>query len=215
MRGADVDHHERDDERRRDHPGRAPHAVLNRQRAAAAARSPSMSAKSFVVVAPRRNRPKIAADVPRLDAEDGLHRRPAGHLQQHAARDRDRDVRPDAEPLRPERRHRVEVGADDGDGDEPEAFVPSAGRDEPGEHQRQGVGDVGEPPDLRDRQPPARQRPLRFVHAIDLEVVDLVQRVVAGVEQRRHRRADERRRSAAPAPTARAARRRPRSARRK
>ena len=44
---------------------------------------------------------------------------------------------------------------------------------------------------------PLGQRPLRLVHAIDLEVVDLVQRVVARVQQRRHRRADERRRRAA------------------
>ena len=71
--------------------------------------------------------------------------------------------------------------------------MPPARRDEPRQHQRQRVRDVGEPPDLRDRQPAARERTLRLVHAIDLEIVDLVQRVVPGVQQRRHRGADERR----------------------
>src|SRR5206468_2485491 len=68
------------------------------------------------------------ADVPRLDAGDRLHRRPACDLQQHAARDRNRHVRPNAEPLGPERRHRIEQRADDGNGDEPEAFMSSARR---------------------------------------------------------------------------------------
>ncbi len=43
----------------------------------------------------------------------------------------------------------------------------------------------------RDRQASRRQRPLRLVDAIDLEVVDLVDRVRRRVEHRRHRQADQ------------------------
>src|SRR4029453_10344149 len=99
--------------------------------------SPSISAKSFVVDAPSRNRPKIPpmnhgstpapvltarprrpeeekakapADEPRLDSGDGLDRGPARNLEQHAARDRDRHVGPDAEPLGAERRGGIKDG---------------------------------------------------------------------------------------------------------
>src|SRR5204862_1473282 len=89
--------------------------------------------------------------------------------------------------------HRVDAGADDRDGDQPETLMAPVRRDEPGQQQRQCVGHAGESPRLRDRQPSAGQRTFRLVHPIDVEVVDLIQRVVAGVEERRHRRSHERR----------------------
>src|SRR3954454_23881768 len=70
--------------------------------------------------------------------------------------------------------------------------MAAARRDQPGEHEGNRVGDVREPPDLRDREPAAREWPRRLVHTIDVQVVDLVERVVPGVEQRRHRRSKQR-----------------------
>ena len=193
QRRTDVDHHERHDERRRDHPRGAAHAELDRQRAAAAT---AIALHVREILRRGRAEQKQAedrADVPRLDAGDRFHRRPARDLQQHAARNRDRHVRPDAEPLGPERRYRIEERAHDRDRDQPEALMPSAGCDEPCEHQCEHVSDDAECPRLRDRQAAAGERALRLVHAIDLEVVDLVERVVAGIEHRGHQRSDERR----------------------
>ena len=110
-RGADIDHDEGNHERRRNHPGRPPHAVLNRQRAAAAA---TVAFHVGEILRRRRAQEKETedrADVPRFEADDRLHRRPARHFQQHAAGDRNRDVGPDAEPLGAKRRHGVEVRA--------------------------------------------------------------------------------------------------------
>ena len=71
------------------------------------ARSPSMSAKSLVVDAPSTKRPKIVPMNQGSGSKIGLDRGPAGHLQQHAARDGDRDVGPDAVALGAQGRRRV------------------------------------------------------------------------------------------------------------
>ena len=49
----------------------------------------------------------------------------------------------------------------------------------------------GEAPRLAHREGARGQRPLRLVHAVDLEVVDLVDGVARGVQDRRHERAPE------------------------
>ena len=49
----------------------------------------------------------------------------------------------------------------------------------------------GEAPGLAHAERARGQRPLRLVHAVDLEVVDLVDRVAGGVQHRRHERAPE------------------------
>ena len=89
-----------------------------------------------------------------------------------------------------QRRTRVdECGNRRGDHD-PEAFVPAARRDKPGQDQRDRVGDPREHPRFAHADAAAGQRTFRLVDAIDLEVVDLVERVVAGVEHGRHQRAE-------------------------
>ena len=138
---AERDHQEREDEGRRDHPGRAAHAVEIGSVRQPPRASPSMSAKSLVVDAPSRNSPKIAPMYQGSRPNTVFTARPAGDLQQHAARDRDRHVRPDAVPLGAQRRHRIEYGATMATSDDPEAFVPAARRDQPRQHERDRVGD--------------------------------------------------------------------------
>ena len=57
---------------------------------------------------------------------------------------------------------------------------------------RREIGDPRPHPRLANRHPPTRQRALRFVHAIDFEVVNLIERVVASVEDGRYERTNQR-----------------------
>src|SRR5690606_21093185 len=97
-------------------------------------------------------------------------------------------------------RHRVREGQDRRNEHDPEALVASARRDEPGERKRNRVGDPGECPRGADRETARRQWARRLVHAVDLEVVDLIERVARGVEDSGHQRADERRGPHGPRP---------------
>ena len=113
-------------------------AELDGQRAAPAARVAFHVREVLGRRRAQQEQPEDRADEPGLDADDRLHRRPAGHLQQHPAGNGDRHVGPDAEPLGAERRHRVERGDERRGHDQPEALVPAAGRDEPRQHPRDG-----------------------------------------------------------------------------
>ena len=148
---AGRDHHEGHDERRRDHPGRAADAVDDRKRATSAA---GIAVHVREILGGRRaeqEQPEDPADEPRLDAGDGLDRGPARDFEQHAARDRDRHVGPDAEPLGAERRDRVEERDQRRDDNDPETLTPSTRSDQPREDQRRRIGDGGEEPGLGKR----------------------------------------------------------------
>ena len=73
------------------------------------ARSPSMSEKSFVDIAPEQEQSEDPADRPGFRGGDARDERPAGDLEQAAARDRDREVGREPVALGPaERRKRVD-----------------------------------------------------------------------------------------------------------
>ena len=152
-----------------------------------------MSAKSLVDAAPRRKRPKMLpmyhGSRPRIvftvDQPATLSRTPRGMAMVMFARSPRRLVQ--------QRRRRIDPAQDRRHHDDPEALATALGAREPGEHPRDHEGGDREPPGFAQGQPSAGERPLGLVDPIDVEVVDLVDGVVGGVEDRGHQRAEDNR----------------------
>src|SRR5262245_60426176 len=154
------------------------------------ARSPSMSAKSFVDDAPRRKRPKIE---PMYQGSRPRIVFTVDHPATFSSTPRGIAIVMFADPaaLRPERRGGVDPAEERREHDDPEALVAALRRGQPGEQPRHRERDEREAPGLAEAERAGRERPLRLVHAVDVEVVDLVDRVVRGVQDRGHQRPPE------------------------
>ena len=183
-------HHEWQDERWRNEPRGAAHSVDDGQGSAAAAGVPFHVREVLRRGGSEQEETEDRADEPGFEAEHGLHRRPPGDLEQDATRNRDRDVRPDPEPLGSKRRHRIEDRDHRRDHHNPEALAAVSRRGEPGEDERGDIRRDSERPRVAQAQPAGGQRPAGLVDAIDFEVVDLIQRVRRRIQHRRHRQAE-------------------------
>ena len=148
---------------------------------------------------PEEEEEEDAADVPGLQVKDAAHHGPARDLEQASTRHRDSHVRPKSAFLGPPKGwDRIDKSQQHPREENEEAFVPlqrcrkpvtqaMGGIDdyEPCRDDRQEVKNGREPPALSQGEGPGDQRPVRFVLAIDLEVVELVDPVGSCVQESR------------------------------